>query len=1668
MPKNIHFEQPNPEPFSGNKQEISLRFMSAESTATTIKYGHAEYQSDDTGWCRFTGFNTDVATSMVTASVTANTSDCFNLILKTNFSGLQRSVKVDIGTWKYVSGDYEDVDIWDTATIIQNALPVCMVKEDLTIPSEQHSGNISVVCDSDNQETAWSISSDVSWIRLTNSFGTGNSINGVSYSVLANTEGTKRVGTITISVGDRAIQSFKITQEVSDAITRPAFDIHNYLFEHYADTEVIINVLDPQGWGWLATGYLSSVTFKAALNPNNSPIDAYKNLAFDTHNIAGIAFDDGTVKRMDGTGNMEIKILFPKSSTYLRTTQCLKLLDTAGEEIDAIYFDYSDTVETEYLAENPPEEPEPEEIIWPTGSYLEGITFISLDVGDYWGRFAWSHPIPKNAKDTTHKGIGNTNLVGWYKGKLGRYPLGLATGVTGYYTYATKEDGSHTPYTWYPIVIWDKDNPIQEIQFESHRNTSLQYGETKEIRIIKRPGTSATASTIQLTPHNPSMYSVTARDSEDGKYIILTVTAKYIKGRAIVWVNYGSCYDLVYLDIEGGDQIKQASNGDHGWQWSKFVLGSDRASLEPVGGITLEEGGTHTFYDQFGTADGTRIKGAEDYHLVVRGDRGAISVGDIVRNPDAEDYAWYMFSVKANRPGVAFVDVVYNEANAVKRSYSVVVRDIGTTEVKSIRLTTTTKKAKAGKEYNIFYNVVPRSFSVLDSNGNNRPDVSVYHEVEDPNNCLLGSSTLIYDGNGVYHIQARFDDAASGQVGFRVGIRDAVNDALSPTYLMTVSPSIELPQQSEFNLSVNTLNLDISGGSVDLSQYVTAPTDSYYFFKIDSSKSGIAYIGTDGHTLVPNKNLGTVDVELYAQYKVTSSSGIYSSPQNTGKKITINFSDLAENEASSLNVRFRVRSVEYDRSLEIWRTFNGGYSDAQEQLKKKYGVYNIRDLVTYDDPNGIFDGRRLSIRYENENGKTILNSSTPGYYIKNCWEEGTYYACLYYGFTDGTNMVLRDRIPINVITSIPGRVVFRNTNPQILIPDATGLDFTRWYTPSYFWRGKVIPIDGTVFSKWEWGESAFPSSCRHGEILQVWEYNPSGKTLDEKYRFRIAGFGLQGGYNTLRTHYVTIAPQGTHIHYPVSDDVRGSALPTKITLTPSKSSIRRGEYTFIKVSYTPDIDFGMGFWYFTETKEEYSIYMGFHDYGSGPHIKSVELVAATRRGLILRGAAIDSAKKIRVKYEEKDGAAKNATCNIIAEDSYFPEPGGELKILAQLNSDGTVKDDQTVALSGATVAGWATSDWETISVTETGYLRTYKPGSATIYAVTTDGRLASMEFTARERPEPVITRQEQVEEEEEEEAPVDTTTRPAGDSEGFVDIYFNNTNSVVFDSPSTSPISRTLQCNNTTVDLNLVRFYSTNPSVVSVTKSYNSSTKTVSATMTPVGKGEARVYFVYGGYSDYLNTVVNSGENLPNTSVLEYTENKTGATLNLYEFTTFGFRVLGSDVNESEIQLSSSTSGIEVQKGSPFYNGETYRIFVTLKSRTSGEVYVRYRDSELIYNIVNRYSLEFEDVNNFALGIGATRNVLLYPLDDLVKLSEISVYSKNEKVSVDRISEAKDSTGRRVFIVPIRYLESGHDTLVASRRGDSDDVYLEFDCEAKSVRASAINFNLSSINLRLK
>ena len=344
-----------------------------------------------------------------------------------------------------------------------------------------------------------------------------------------------------------------------------------------------------------------------------------------------------------------------------------------------------------------------------------------------------------------------------------------------------------------------------------------------------------------------------------------------------------------------------------------------------------------------------------------------------------------------------------------------------------------------------------------------------------------------------------------------------------------------------------------------------------------------------------------------------------------------------------------------------------------------------------------------------------------------------------------------------------------------------------------------------------------------------------------------------------------------------------------------------------------------------------------------------------------------------------------------------------------------------------------------------------------IYAVTTDGRLAQSIYRVglSESVTPV---------EPEPETPIDTTPREAQDITDDVVLEFSDKSDITFDSPASSPAIREITRLTHNFNLRDVVCTSENPCVATILGTYNINTGTMSATITPVGKGDTVVRVVCGAESDILNVSVLDGTDatIPHIAY----KNMTGASLNIYEYTRINFTCDSSEIFQ-ELSITGNNEGIEVSDFTYDDSTHTGSFKVTLTGHVSGYVYVDYGQERLKFSIANRFNLKFENIQDFRLGIGATRKVMVYPLDDTIKASSVWVHAQNSNnpaVYIDDIVEGTDNNGKRAFFVSVTYRREGQEVLIASRKGD-DDIYLGLECEATSIPAQSISFNQNSITI---
>ena len=830
-----------------------------------------------------------------------------------------------------------------------------------------------------------------------------------------------------------------------------------------------------------------------------------------------------------------------------------------------------------------------------------------------------------------------------------------------------------------------------------------------------------------------------------------------------------------------------------------------------------------------------------------------------------------------------------------------------------------------------------------------------------------------------------------------------------------------------------------------------------------------SYIGTktDGTTLIAKATgCGKVDI----RYLVQTSSGSYSTSRET---IPFTVIDDAEALADTMNLRFRIPEIVIDRSYPLFYSGSSrdrdilqgtnytwpyenedGERDKRLQLYDKYGSTNYEDFLEYDDPNGYFDSSRLSLRFENSDGEYLINSDKKDSGVLCAWEEGTIYLVARYGILSSTQQRTKISIPFTMETRNPNFIPIRYTFAGLQTPRADEMDFSAWHPATEVLD--IVPLDATI------NVSNFSMTEGIGDLLFTERIGTSG-TLNEQYRVRISGIGQANvSYFCSYKNGGTFYGEGGifKIGLPYWDGYRyiEACAPSSRAFVPSKSEIKKGEYVFIELQNNPDEEYTLNSTIIADKYVRYSVNSG--ELMSASRLTATgiaEVICESRRGVILKGLAPGT---INLVYGGRaDGENGTATTTITILDSQYSTPTGNLKINASKNTDGTVKSGQTLTLTGGTAAGWNSSSWRYASVKKSGYLQTFTSGTVTIYAVTADGRLTSATYTTQAAgsstpvtPEPDV--------------PVDTTLKEAEDTSDDLILSFDRTTPVEFDSPESAPITVDVIKGSHNFYLTDVTCISENPGVATAQASFNISNGDMDVTITPKGKGSTVVRIVCGGAEDSVDVNVFGGSNAT-TPKLEY-DGQYGVSLNVYEYTEISFKASSSSVYQAlEYSVSQGREDkITVEGGN--YNSTTgvATIRVALKDHISGYVYVTYGTERLIFSIANRFNLKFEDIHNFVLGVGATRYIKIYPLDNTIKASSINVYSERNNVIVSSVENGgiEPDTGKRFFLVEVKYRRAGQDMLIASREGD-DDIYLDFTCEATSVPAQSINFNTNSITI---
>ena len=1001
--------------------------------------------------------------------------------------------------------------------------------------------------------------------------------------------------------------------------------------------------------------------------------------------------------------------------------------------------------------------------------------------------------------------------------------------------------------------------------------------------------------------------------------------------------------------------------------------------------------------------------------------------------------------------------------------------------LQSIELLTTETRCMAGQTYYLGYNTTPSDTLLYD-----RTDIRAFVEVDDPNE-LIQSYRLErpYTANPyVYPPKIVFKENVTGQVGVRLCVEDLDSGDIirSNTLELNVYNDKNIVCQGtsgsnakKFN-APNILNMTVGSGTIDTTQYLVASgTQSRYFYlAVTNSASGkVVWVGTDGTTIIP-VSAGSAEItvmthEAYANNAsgTTLYGGSYTK-LSSWKRLKIEVIDEAEalGVGNAMNLRFKVNEVIVDRSTDIFpsvfhddpKDYPGVYRDENGDLNRwlylnqtyDFHPRDYKDFVEYDDPNEVIDLSRLEVRLENNEGQPVLfmGDGRAGADVATEWAEGSCWLVARYGSLSSTKEATYCRIPYTNITSNPNHIPVRYVYEGHLRTDGDTLDYSTWYPASKVI--KVVPKDAV---------STGGFGLTGGDEVYYTERIGNTGTLDDQFKVRLAGIGK---------YSIGTAFSGNGVHSGGTLEIRWGGMsasypsghyePNDITMIPSKTSIKKGEYVVVNVQYTPDYDFTLYAHNFATKGWRYKIDGGewlTKDKANKTGI--IEVVCESRKGSIfknLEGNHVVSASCCVYWGAAWTGEDFHTDITLLSTEM----SGTFTPTINAATKNGFLVDNQTLTLSGGTVAGWNSSSWRYASIQKTGLLRTYSPGEVTIYAVTTDGRLAQSIYRVGSSSGSVTPI------EPEPETPIDTTPREAQDITDDVVLEFSDKSDITFDSPASSPTVREITRLTHNFDLRDVVCTSENPGVATIQGSYNMNTGTLSATITPVGKGDTVVRVVCGAESDSLNVSVLDGTDAT-TPHITY-KDMTGASLNIYEYTRISFTCDSSEIFQ-ELSITGNKEGIEVSD--PTYNDSTHAgsFKVTLTDHVSGYVYVDYGQERLKFSIANRFNLKFENIQDFRLGIGATRKVMIYPLDDTIKASSVWVHAQNSSnpaVYIDDIVEGTDNNGKRVFFVSVTYRREGQEVLIASRKGD-DDIYLDLECEATSIPAQSISFNQNSITI---
>lgn len=969
-----------------------------------------------------------------------------------------------------------------------------------------------------------------------------------------------------------------------------------------------------------------------------------------------------------------------------------------------------------------------------------------------------------------------------------------------------------------------------------------------------------------------------------------------------------------------------------------------------------------------------------------------------------------------------------------------------------------------GVKYGLGYRTIPDNFTL--TNGDSlRSDLVISLDIISGNELVESVEINSYSNPFI-----KFNSDVEGDVVVQLSVKDASSDNIVKSNELTLSVLPYHGKLADDNYwAPKTPTVDTTpvilreGEELDCMSRLSLPKYTYYSHTLShrgesryalasplsSISSRYIYFKPDRMTMVVKK-AGKAEI-LFTWLALYSTGEI--KPLSSSAGISITAIDRAEALGDTMNLRAKVSEVEIDRSTSIYPTsddkrniYGGSWAWANmfAYLNSIYSFNPVKpeDFFEYDDPEGIIDLSRLSIKFESDGDNPPVYS----------WEaNGSSYLVAEYGTLDSTKAKTRVRIHFKTKTSNPKYIPIRDADAGFETVHADELDFSEWRPASDLI--KITPSDALL----EQNDFGLVYANNINDFIYFEKRGTSGTVSD--YVARIAGIGHRNLTSIL--HYETSTVYrgiGTifTVGLPRWDGYMYRAVyaPESRIFVPSKSVIKKGEYVFVDLQNTPDEEFSLDSTCTIYNYIRYSVNSEDPVNAAGLENTGVaEVICATRRGVILKGKA---AGTVKVMFGGlADGENSQAETTITIQNSQYTTPSGTLSITAQKNSDGTVKSGQNLSLSGGIVAGWNTGNPGVALIDRDGYLQTFTSGSVTIYAVTVDGRLVSETFLAQASssgspitPEP--------------EPEIDTTLREAQDTSDSIVLTFENHIPVEFESPDSESFSVGIVKGSHNFYIGNVTCISENPGVATIRGILDMSTGNMAAEITPKGKGSTIVRVVCGGAEDFLEVNVNDG-NVATTPKLEY-NGQYGVSLNIYEYTEIEFKVDSKGTYDNLVLSVTDGKESDIEVTSVGYTASTglARIRVALKAHTSGYVYVSYGTERLVFSIANRFNLKFEDISNFTLGVGATRYIKIFPLDDTIKVSSVLVYSQNSTVEVSQpIEETDKDTGKRYFLVGITYRKSGQDILIAHRKGDSD-IYLDFNCEAKSIPASSISFNTNS------